>query len=267
MAKPAEPADKPESSDTSPFGRGMRAAWDGLRSAFGDGDVNRAYLRVVAGLFTLTLVLDVALLWLLFAQTAPTPDMATWAKVGLWAARVLGTVATFVAGPLLSIFVVNIVFPFFNQPVFLAGLKVVDSARAEALEASEGMVMWRSAANATRRLVVFLVLSLCCFALNLIPVIGSVVATVCQAWLTARTVGWELLDPYFDCIDMRYPEQKKLIREHRAVLLGFGLPLSLVLAIPVVGPLFFGLAQAAAGTFVAREIPVDPREGAAPKTS
>ena len=35
---------------------------------------------------------------------------------------------------------------------------------------------------------------------------------------------------------------------------------ALMLAIPIVGPLLFGLAQAAGAVLVAREIPVDPRE-------
>jgi hypothetical protein len=51
-----------------------------------------------------------------------------------------------------------------------------------------------------------------------------------------------------------------LIGRHQKALLGFGLPIALLFGIPIVGPLLFGLAQVAGAMFVARELPVDPRE-------
>jgi uncharacterized protein involved in cysteine biosynthesis len=91
-------------------------------------------------------------------------------------------------------------------------------------------------------------------------VVGTIIGTLAQAWLTSLTVAWELLDPYFDCLDIRHAEQRDFVGRHQKALLGFGLPISLMLAIPIAGPLLFGLAQAAGAIFVAREVPVDPRE-------
>ncbi|NJK32509.1 MAG: EI24 domain-containing protein, partial [Deltaproteobacteria bacterium] len=102
--------------------------------------------------------------------------------------------------------------------------------------------------------------SLCFLLLGLVPVVGSIAGAIGQTWLTARTVGWELVDPYFDRLGMGWSEQREFVREHRRSLLGFGLPLSLILAIPLVGPLLFGLAQAAAAVYVVREVPPHARE-------
>ena len=120
---------------------------------------------------------------------------------------------------------------------------------------------WRSIAIPTWRLIKFLLLTLCLMIVGLIPVIGTIIATATQAWLTARAVAWELVDPYFECLDIRHAEQREFINKHQKLLIGFGLPISLMLAIPLVGPLLFGLAQAAGAVLVAREIPIDPREG------
>ncbi len=246
--------------DPSPYKRGFRAAVDGMKLALRNEDVGRAYLWVAAVIFAATVAIDGAAIWGLFHFTAPADDAALWLVVVLWAARVIGTVATLLIGPLLAIFIVNIAFPMFNKGVFLAGLRVIDPARAAALEAKPGMPLGVSIAIPLWRLVKFVVLSTGLLLLGLVPVIGSIAAAILQTWLTAKTVATELMDPYFDCLDIRYAEQKQFISRMRKPLVGFGLPVSLLLAIPIVGPLTFGLAQAAAAVFVAREFPVDPRE-------
>lgn len=251
----------PEPSRSAvPFARGARAALDGLKTAFSDKGVQKAYFRVALGLFALTLVIDVGALWTLFAFT-PVAEVSSTVMLALyWAARILGSLAILLVGPMIAMFVINIVFPFFNQEVFLAGMRAVDPERADRLAALEGMPMRASAWGATRRFFKYLALSLGLLLLGLVPVVGSIAAAVLGVWLAARTVGWELLDPYFECIDMRHAEQREFVRTHRDTLVGFGLPLSLLLAIPLLGPALFGMAQAAAGTYIIRELPVDPRE-------
>jgi CysZ protein len=253
MSKPQSP---------SPYTRGFRAAVDGMRLALRNEEVGKAYLRVAAVIFVLTIVIDSAAIWALFHYTAPAPDAELWMLVLLWTARVVGTVGGLLIGPILAIFTVNILFPVFNMGVFLAGMKVVDPERAERLAAKPGMPLRVTVAISAWRLVKFVVLSLGLLLLGLVPVIGSVIAALLQLWLTARTVSAELMDPYFESLDIRYAEQKQFVARHQKPLLGFGVPVALMLAIPVLGPLAFGLAQAAAAVFVAREIPVDPRESA-----
>ena len=249
-------------TQASPYTRGFRAAVDGMKLAFRNEEVGRAYLKISALIFALSVVLTSGTLWALWANTSAEAheDPATWLVVGLWAARVIGSLLSLVIGPLLAIFIANIAFPLLNVGVFLAGLRAVDPARADALAAKEGMSLARSIAIPTWRMIKFLLLTLCLMLVGLIPVIGTIVATLAQAWLTARAVAWELIDPYFECLDIRHAEQRTFINEHQKLLIGFGLPISLMLAIPIVGPLLFGLAQAAGAVLLARELPVDPRE-------
>jgi CysZ protein len=248
----------------SPYVRGFRTALEGMKMALRSKEVGRAYLRVAAVIFGLTVVIDIGAIWTLLHFTTPAADAATWMIVALWVARVIGTLAALLVGPLLAIFVVNIAFPVFNKGVFLAGMQLVDPERAAALEAKPGMPLAPTIGIPIWRLIKFVGLSMGLFVLGLIPVIGSLVATALQLWLTARTIAWELMDPYFDCLDIRYAEQREFVARLQKPLLGFGVPVALLMAIPIVGPLCFGLAQASAGVFVAREFPVDPREAATP---
>jgi uncharacterized protein involved in cysteine biosynthesis len=86
-----------------------------------------------------------------------------------------------------------------------------------------------------------------------VPVVGSIGGPVLQAYFTARALGWELLDPYFEKLQMSFDAQHVFVKQHRAPLVGFALPYCFVMAIPLLGPFAFGLAQAAAGVFT-REI-------------
>ena len=250
----------PSLDDLSPYKRGFRAAFDGIKVSLRSNEVGHAYLRVAAVIFAMTLVIDTAAIWALFHFTVAPADAELWLVVLLWTARVVGSVGSLLIGPLLAIFTVNILFPVFNRDVFLAGLRAVDPQRADALAAKPGMPLRVAVGIAVWRLIRFVVISLGLLLLGLVPVIGSVIAAVLQTWLTARTVAWELMDPYFDCLDVRFAEQKQIVAKLQKPLIGFGLPVSLLFAIPIAGPLLFGLAQAAAGTFVAREFPIDPRE-------
>ncbi|KIG13510.1 hypothetical protein DB30_08022 [Enhygromyxa salina] len=244
----------------SPYVRGFRLALEGMKLALRSPDVGSAYLKLAGAVFVLTLVISSGSIWGLWASTAPAADASTWMLIGLWALRIVGSLLALMVGPLLAIFTVNIVFPMFNKGVFLAGLRAIDPDRAAALGAKPGMPFWPSVGIALWRLAKFLVLSLCCLLIGLIPVVGTIVGTVAETGLAARTVAWELLDPYFDCLDIRHAEQQAFVKRHQPALLGFGLPIALMLAIPIVGPLLFGLAQVAGAMFVARELPVDPRE-------
>lgn len=247
----------------SPYTRGARAAGDGLKIALRSKEIGKAYLRAALVIFALTVVIDIGTIWGLWHFTMPADDAQLWLVVALWLARALGTLALLLVGPLLAIFTVNTAFPVFNKELFLAGLREVDPDRAATLGAKPGMAIPTAIAISMRRLLKFLLLSAGLFVLGFVPVIG-VVATLLQLWLTARTVAWELMDPYFDCLDIRYAEQKQFIARLQKPLLGFGLPVALLFAIPFIGPLCFGIVQAAAATLVSREFPIDPRETAEP---
>ena len=252
----------PSSAPSNPYKRGFGLALEGLKLAQSSPEVGRAYLKVAGVIFALSLIISGGGIWALWTFAVPPADAAWWWSIGAWLLRVLGSLGALLVGPILAIFTVNIAFPLFNRGVFMAGLRAIDPARADAIDAHEGMPVTVAAAIATRRLAVFVGLSLMFFVVGLIPVIGIVLGPLGQLWLGARTLSWELLDPYFDCLDIRYAEQREIVDAHKKTLLGFGLPIALIFAFPLLGPLLFGLAQAAGAVFVARELPVDPREAA-----
>lgn len=247
-------------SDTRPFIRGLRIALDGVRLALGSDEIRRAYLRVSLIVFALAVLITGGSSWALWTCTDPSPDASWWLVLGLWLARIIGTLAACLLGPLLAIFIVNIGFPLFNREVFMAGLREADPQRAALLEHKNAMRLSRAIGLSLWRLVKFMVLGLMLFLIGLVPVVGTIVASVGGLLLAARVVSWELLDPYFEALDIGHGEQRELINRHAPALLGFGLPIALMFAIPLVGALLFGLAQVAGAVFVARELPVDPRE-------
>ncbi|MCA9698982.1 MAG: hypothetical protein KC431_15765, partial [Myxococcales bacterium] len=116
------------------FGGGLRIAVDGLKLAFEDDGVHKAYFKVALTLLLMTTAIDVGGLWALWANTAPTAEQGLLVIIGLWALRVVGTVVTLLAAPLVAVLTVNIVMPFFNQGVFLAGLRAADPVRAQGLD-------------------------------------------------------------------------------------------------------------------------------------
>lgn len=246
------------------FMAGLSAAWVGLRLSTRSAELRRTYVQLVAVLFILATVLDVAGIWAVLHFTPIPDDAAWWAIVGLWVARVLGVVVVLLVTPLVSLILVNLVFPFLGERVFLAAMRVVSPARAEQLAKSPGLPLVTSLAVASARLVMFMGLSAGALLVSLVPVVGQVLGPVLQGYLSARGMAWELLDPYLDKRGLRFGEQRAFVAEHRPALVGFGAPLTLMMAVPLVGPLLFGLAQGAVAQLVVAVLEAPQAEEQAP---
>ncbi|MCA9651003.1 MAG: EI24 domain-containing protein [Myxococcales bacterium] len=244
------------------FMAGLHAAGSGLRLSSGSAELRRTYLQLVGVLFVVGAVVDVAGIWAVLHYTAIGEDASWWLAAGLWVARVLGVVAVLLVAPLLALTVVNAIFPFLGERVFMAAMRVVSPARAEQLAASPGLPLVTSVLIELRRIASLLLRSVAIFLLSLIPAVGQVLGPVLQGYTSARGLAWELLDPYLDKLQLGYAEQRSFVAAHRPALVGFGLPLSLLMAIPVVGPLLFGLAQGAAAELVAEVIEAPRSPGA-----
>src|SRR5690606_22737695 len=132
---------------------------------------------------------------------------------------------------------------------FFAGLRSMDSERAARLQARPGLGTPSAIVTSLRRFGAFLVVVVCCALLSLVPVIGPVLAFPVQIYFAARTVGWEMLDPYLDRLGIKYGSQKQVVRAFGPEILGLGLVYAPLLSIPLVGPLCFGLLQAGAAKF------------------
>jgi uncharacterized protein involved in cysteine biosynthesis len=240
--------------------QGLSAAGRGLRSSLRDRQVRRSYLRVALLLLLATAALDVAGIAGLWVLTDWEPTTSAWLAGALIVARILGVIAVLVVAPLVAIFVLDIVLPMFNEGPFLAGLRAVAPARAEALGTRTPLRLVAQIEISLVRLLLFLFLALCSALVSLVPVAGQIAGPILGTYFSARAVAWELLDPWFARAGIPYDEQVALLGRHHAAVVGFGLPFVFLFAVPIVGPLFFVLAQAAAATFVAEVI--EPAETA-----
>ncbi len=241
--------------------RGVRTAVSGLRRALGNADVRRAYRRLIVVITLTCLVLATAMIGGLWWWTQVPVDAGWWLATGLWVLRVAGTLIALMATPMLGLFTVNIVFPMLAEDVFFAGLRAVDPARAEALEACDGMSVMASLWMTVTRMIYFLGLTAVSMVVTLIPVIGAIAGPLLQLWGTARVMTWELLDPYFDKRNMKLQAQKQFVKRRERAMVGFGLPAAVMMAVPFAGPLMFGLVQAAAGDLL---VVIDPESEGVP---
>jgi CysZ protein len=241
------------SAPESSVARGLRLAARGLRLALGSAEVRRTYLRLAAVLVLLSLVLSFALAGVAWYFIPVTGDMSWWTWLGSWLLRLGGVALAFLAAPLLSLFICNVGLPFLADSVFMAGVRAVDPALAARLDKGEGVGFFAGVGDSVRRLLYFLGVTALVIAVSLVPVAGAVVGTVLQLWFAARTLCWELLDPYFERTGRGYGVQRELIRTRRATMAGFGLAWTVLMAVPVVGPLLFGLAQAAVAALVVED--------------
>jgi len=89
--------------------------------------------------------------------------------------------------------------------------------------------------------------SLLCLSFSIIPVVGSFIAWFGQTWLVADKLGWNILSVYtISAKKMSYRQQKHWMRARKWRIQGFTLPFVMLSSIPIVGPLFLGIAQGAA---------------------
>lgn len=233
----------------------------GLKVAVSSREVWWVYLQLAVVLVLVSLALAAGLVWLVWNFLPVPEDMSALRELLTWGLRIAGLVLAMLAAPLLALFVVNIVFPFLGERVFMAGLRVVDPARADELMAAEGLGFSTSVLGSVRRLLYFVGVTLLVFALTLVPLLGAVLGPIAQLWFTARMLSWELLDPYFERRGLVYGEQRAVLKQQRGTMFGFGVPYTLLLALPIVGPLGFGLAQAAAALLVSESL--EPRRAEA----
>jgi CysZ protein len=240
----------PVSGITATFSAGMHAAFRGLRVASGSREVRGTYAKLVAAIFMVAAWIDVGGVWLVWHATATDPNAAWWVLVALWLLRIAGTVIVLLVAPILALLVVNTLFPFLAERVFFAAMRQVAPARAEELLARDGMSLARGAAINLTRMALLMAYAALSLAVSFVPAVGAVAGPALSLYFTARALVWELLDPYFDKLQLDFAAQRRFVAEHRSAMLGFGVPIGLLMAIPLAGPLLFGLSQAATAIFV-----------------
>jgi CysZ protein len=250
--------------------RGLFAAVHGAGKALGNRDVHRVYFQFTLILLVLSLLLTGLLGYGVWRLTEPESAGGYLARHGLdflavgglWLLRVVGLVISSLAAPLLAFLIVGLLIPVFSEALFLAGLRALDAPRAQALAEQPGLSIAASLWKTLRLLLHLVVFTIAAFAVSLVPVAGVVLGPAVQLWATGKILGWELLDPFFDKQRMAFAAQKAYVHRHTAAVAGFGLAWSFVLAVPLLGPLFFGLAQASAPMLLVRVL--EPSPGSPP---
>jgi CysZ protein len=232
------------------FAAGFGAAVRGLSTAAGNPEVRKTYRQLVLAIFVLCAGLEVGGVWGVWEWTRAGADTGWLAVTGLILLRIAGVAMVLLASPVLAVFAANLLFPALSERVFLAGLRQVAPRRAAELAEQPGLPTSSALTGSLRRLMAYVAASLGVLAWSLVPVVGALTAPWLQGYFTARMLGWELLDPYLDRLGLDHGAQRQFVGENRLALVGFALPCAFIMAVPVVGPLLFGLAQAAAGTLV-----------------
>jgi len=244
---------------------GTSAALRGVRFAVSHPEIRGLYRQLLLVLFAVAIALTALLSGALWYFTALAEDASGWMVAGVWLLRIAGALIVLMSSPLLALMVVNAVFPFLGERAFLGAMRVIDPQRAEALAAAEGLSMAAGLGSSVRRLLHFLGLTFLAFGVTLIPIVGALLGPALQLWSTSRALTWELLDPYFDRRGFGYAEQRRYLRSYRGAVFGFGLPLSFLLGVPIIGPLFFGLAQASSALLIAEVL--EPAGASLPSSS
>jgi uncharacterized protein involved in cysteine biosynthesis len=233
------------------FFSGLRASFSGLALSLRRGPVRRLYLRLLLIVTLVCVAFQAAGVWAVLTYWSPETDASTLANVGHILAEIVAIILVLLAAPLLALLLISVALPVLAESLFLAALDTRRPELADALRSGKGLSIAASVNSSLRRMARLLLVTLASFALALVPIIGVVAGPALQILGTARALSWELLDPWFDLNRMPYKEQKSFVSEHSALCLGFGLPYSLLMAIPIIGPMTFGIAQSGAALLVA----------------
>lgn len=241
---------------------GARLAFEGTVHAFRRGRVLTTCWPLFLTSLVLTLALQAAGVWAALRLTRGDDAHAWWAVAGMVALRFLGILAALALGAVLGLLLTALFVPLMAERIFLTSYRALDAPEAETLAGAPGLPLREEMVQALRRIARFLPRFLGALALSFVPILGLVAGPVAQAYVAARFLGWELLEPWFSRRSASWAEQITLLRQHRRVLLGFALPFVPALAIPLVGPFLFTVAQAAVVVLVREELRVRPESGA-----
>lgn len=238
--------------------RGARLAFRGTLHAFRRGRVLRTCWPLYLTSLALTLLAQGGLVALVLRFTRGDDAHAWWAVAGMVALRFLGILASLVAGAIIGTLLTAIFVPLLTERIFYESWRGLDAARADALASAEGLTLKQEIVHGIRRLARFLPRLAGAFLLSFVPLLGLALGPAAQAYVSARFLSWELLEPWFSRRAAGWDEQVDLLKQKRWILIGFGLPFIPALAIPLLGPFLFTVAQAAAPVLVREECEPPP---------
>jgi CysZ protein len=94
--------------------------------------------------------------------------------------------------------------------------------------------MWPNLVDSVRLITLGIVLAIPLFLLGFVPIVGQTVVPVLNAIVGGWLITVELTGIPFNRRGLRLRERRKILRANRSMALGFGIPVFLVLLLPIV---------------------------------
>ena len=238
----------------------LSALSKGISMSLGDPELRGRIAVSLAINAVAFLVLAGALLWGAFALIdwalggAEVADAAWylevwyWIRSGMrWLLYIVMVVGALFYSPVIFTILASALLPAFHGPVF-AGART--RAGGQPVAAGEVGVV-RTISIEVVRLVRFIGLSIALLPLNLVPGIGSVAYLVAQFYLSASTLGWDLMAYHFELHGMDMRAQEAFVKDRRSMVLTLGAGATLLAMVPVAQLLFITTNVAGAGVLSA----------------
>lgn len=225
--------------------------WEGLKEAFigGISSLQNPKLRHDYANFFRSMSLILLVMYATFGALLML-YMPLALMVVTWAPGLIGQILSLI--PLWAFIVAKKRTPMASNQLFLDELERLSPQRAQELgqqmKPDEGInkAWMEDLYHDLRTSWHFTRYSLMWLAFSVIPVVGSFITWFGQTWLVADRMGWNLLSVYtISAKKMSYRQQKHWMRARKWRIIGFTLPYMFLASIPILGPFFLGLAQAA----------------------
>lgn len=193
-----------------------------------------------------------------------------WGAVGEVVRAVIGAVL-FLAVLLVMVLVFTTITLAVGDPIYQRISRRVDAELGPLPlepEESTGAAIARAVSQTSATIGLSILAAIACFVVGLVPAVGGALAAVVSALTGGRLMVRELTGPAFERRGLlQTAERRPVLKDHRALALGFGVPAFWLLSIPFVAVLVFPAAVAGATLLVRRMVgegtsPIPHRPGA-----
>lgn len=124
--------------------------------------------------------------------------------------------------------------------------------------------LWPNLVDSLRLILLGVVLAIPLFLMGFIPVVGQTVVPVLNAIVGGWLITVELTGIPFNRRGLRLAERRKILRANRAMALGFGIPVFLVLLVPIVAIIVIPAAVSGATLLTRRSLGLRIDDGPGP---
>ncbi|WP_432834556.1 EI24 domain-containing protein [Dactylosporangium sp. CA-092794] len=111
--------------------------------------------------------------------------------------------------------------------------------------------LWPNLVDSLRLILLGIAIAIPMFLLGFVPIVGQTVVPVLNAIIGGWLIAVEVTGIPFNRRGLRLRDRRKILRAHRAMALGFGIPVFLVLLLPVVAIIVMP-AAVSGGTLLTR---------------